>query len=445
MNVYLSMAFTTDMDRGTPPHCLLVLAAVLEAAGHRVKLIFPIELDAFLQSPNPLGNCDVFGLSANSFNWFSTQQFIQKIHELNPTLPIILGGCHPTKLAEHCLEVSSAQIVVRGEGEITIVEVLQALESNTPLSTIQGITYKDTNGLIHTNDDRPLLTEDQLDQLPIPAYHLVPPHVYDYAPVETSRGCLFHCIFCGIPFARPLRRSSSRRVTRILQRISELRVFRRNAIFLTDDSFSAFQDHAVGMLELIRRINPKLLIGCEARISEIETHHLIPHLERSNIFMIQIGVECGYPEGLKRIKKGVTIPQALAFAHQCKSTSFKRQLYWSFIIGFPWETETHILQTIHFAFAVSALCQSQPPQVNNFAPYPGTDLVKNYETYGYKKIPPEHYDRADWYQPFLGETKISPVNRDFLRHYLTQRFNLYPNVSMPPFLRFPDGQLFKTS
>ena len=255
MNIYLSMAKTNDMDNLIPPLNLLVLASVLEKTGHRVKIIFPVELDDFLKGlPQNLKDCDIFGISANSFNWHATKHVIREIHRHYPNIVIVLGGPHPTFFHKYCLESTSAQIVIRNEGEITFPLVIQALAENSSLSSIQGVTYKTNKGDVTVNQDRPILTEKELDSMPVPAYQLIPRNKYGFIPMETSRGCFFRCIFCGIPFPRRYRKISLERVERILSTLNSLTDrFVKRAIFLSDDSFSAHKDHAIGVLKLVEK------------------------------------------------------------------------------------------------------------------------------------------------------------------------------------------------
>lgn len=442
MNIYLSMAMTNVMDKSNPPYSLLVLASVVENTGHKIKIIFPLELENFLKNPENLNDCDIFGISTNSFNWYATKRIIQIIHRQNPHIIIVLGGVHPTFFHEHCLQSTSAQIVVRDEGEITFPAVIEALEKNSPLSNIQGISYKTADGEVIVNDSRPLLTEDALSKLPVPAYHMIPPGLYSFIPIETSRGCLFKCIFCGIPFPRGVRLISIDKIARVLHTLGQPNnKLSANTLFLSDDSFSANKKHAISVLELIRETNPNFSIGCEARITEIMKNELIPHFEKVNVYMIQIGVECGYDEGLKKIRKQLTIKEALEFARRCAYAAFHYQLYWSFLIGLPWEREQEILKTINFGFNCAVLSRSQQPQINNFAPYPGSELVLNHEQYGLPQITPELYDHANWYQSFLKYSNTSPLNRDFIMQYIYQRHQYHPNFPWMPFIQLPDGTL----
>ena len=101
---------------------------------------------------------------------------------------------------------------MRNEGEITLPLVINALASNSSLKGIDGITYRTDNGDIIVNKERSILSERDLNQMPIPAYHLIPKNKYTFVPMETSRGCRFNCIFCGIPFPKSYRKLSQKKI-----------------------------------------------------------------------------------------------------------------------------------------------------------------------------------------------------------------------------------------
>lgn len=423
MRILLTMAYTNEMDKGTPPHGILVLAAILEKQ-YDIKVVFPIDVDKFFKNYKNFEDFSVVGFSVNSFNWYSTMQYIEVIHERFPNTKIILGGPHASIMHEYCLRSTNANIVVRGEGEITLPLVIEALKNKSDLSYIDGITYKTDNGEIIVNKSRALLTEAELNSLPIPAYHLIPKNRYEFIPFETSRGCKFHCAFCAIPFPG-IRYFNIERTTKLLETVeSYSNNFMQNAIFITDDSFTANKQHFEEVVKLLGKSTFK--VGCEARISEILRYDLFDLLDSISVYMVQVGVECGYPEGLKKVRKGISIEKIKDFAIRCQNREFRKNLYWSFIIGFPWESESEIIQTINFAFDCAAYANSMFPQVNNFAPYPGTDITLKFNEYNGKQIADNYYDEQYWFTDFLGQTNISDTKKEYIKQYLNYRFLHHP-------------------
>lgn len=442
LHVVLSMPRTLAMDDSTPPLSLLMLAAVAED-GHDVRIIFPIDIDAAMAAlPDSLAGVDVLGLSVNSFSWYAARAMIAAVRRHHPRIRIVLGGPHPTHYDRHCLASTTADAVVRGEGEAAFPNLLRAWAAGEEPENVAGVTWKDPSGDIHVNSDQSLLTEEELDALPLPAYHLVPPGRYGFAPMETSRGCRFRCIFCAIPFPVGIRQFTIARVEKTLRRIAERSgCFTAKSVFLSDDSFSAHRERAEETLRLFRELAPGWQIGCEARISELLQHDLLSHFVRNPVYLIQVGVECGYDAGLKRIRKGLSTAMVRDFALAVAKLPFHYRIYWSFIIGFPWEAEQEVLQTINFAFNTARAAGSQQPQINPYSPYPGSDIGDHPERYGLSPIAPACYDTAAWFNRFLGYSRVREPNRAFLGHYLQAMHNSYPNYVQSPVVHFPAGPL----
>lgn len=442
LGVVLAMPRTLAMDDATPPLGLLMLAAVAEPE-HDVRVIFPVDLDAAVAAlPDSLAGTDVLGLSVNSFSWRSARTIAAMVRRHFPRMRIVLGGPHPTQYPRHCLESSAADAVVRGEAEITFPELLRAWAKGEEPEGIAGVTWKSEDGEIQENPDRALLTEAEMNDLPLPAYRHIPPGRHGFVPVETSRGCNFRCVFCAVPRPRGVRQFSLERTERTLKLLDGLRDrFTLNAIFLSDDSFSAHKDRAEGTLRLVREINPSFVVGCEARISEILRHDLLPELARTPLYLVQVGVECGYEEGLRRVRKGLTGKMIAEFSERVSRLPFRYHVYWSFIIGFPWETEREVMQTIHFAFDVARRTGSQQPQVNPFSPYPGSTLVEQPEEFGLQPVGPTLYDEAAWFSRFLQYSRVSEENRPFVEQYLLAMHGAYPNYVPPPAVRMPSGMV----
>jgi len=439
MNVLLTMSYTNTMDDGTPPNGILVLASIVEKH-HNLKVVFPFELSDFLNNKSNLVGIDLIGFSVNSFNWVVTKKQIQYINKQFPNITIVLGGPHATTMHKYCLEESNAHIVVRGEGEITFPELINVLNKNEDLNTVLGITYKNNNSIV-VNNNRNLLSTDELNNLPIPAYNLIPPNKYEYIPFETSRGCRFKCTFCAIPFDGVRYFSYDKIVTNFNAIKKFSNIFSQKALFITDDSFTSDKIHCENVINLIAKSDFK--VGCEARISEIIKNDLVDSFEFLDFYMLQVGVECGYDDGLKKVKKGLTVSKVAEFINLVAEKKFSRKIFWSFIIGFPWEDETDILNTINFAFECSYSTNTElPPQVNNFAPYPGTEILENYNKYN-STIENDFWSNKTWSMIFLGQTKISKQNRNVIQKYLLERMKKHPSLIIVNNLLFPDGKVIE--
>ena len=156
-----------------PPMRLALIAAVLEKAGHRVSLL---DANAWRiepgEVPSRLADVDVILLTAMTPTINSTAEIARSIRKVHPDLPIVLGGAHATLMpAETLLAVPEIDIIVRGEGEETVLELLEALEHDRPLEGIPGISFRREGGIVE-NESR--TSGVDLDSLPFLAYHLLP-------------------------------------------------------------------------------------------------------------------------------------------------------------------------------------------------------------------------------------------------------------------------------
>ena len=178
-----------------------------------------------------LKNADIIGLSSITSTAPRAFQLAKRFRSMG--IPVVMGGPHSTFLPEESLRY--ADYVVRGEGEETIVELIEHLESERSLDDIKGLSYTEGDAFIH-NPDRPLIQD--LDSGPIPDLNVV--HNWQkrtVIPIATSRGCPFGCKFCSViqMFGRKYRFKS---IDRVIEEIREV-ASRKAHIFFIDDNFAA--------------------------------------------------------------------------------------------------------------------------------------------------------------------------------------------------------------
>ncbi|MFC2048564.1 B12-binding domain-containing radical SAM protein, partial [Chloroflexota bacterium] len=204
-----------------PPMGLAIIAAVLERAGYQVTLL---DANALRIKPEDIfpyiADADAVGLTAMTPTIGSALSIAHYLKQANPDLSIILGGAHGTLLPEETLaSAPQIDIVVRGEGEETIIDLLRALENKQPLDDVLGISYRKDNEMVSTQGKS---TYVDLDSLPFLAYHLLPWQAYKphpphgralpFAAIITSRGCPYKCSFCSNVFGTKFRGQSPERV-----------------------------------------------------------------------------------------------------------------------------------------------------------------------------------------------------------------------------------------
>jgi len=252
---------------------------------------------------------DYLGLSTITRTIPQTREFAEYCKKANPDCNIIVGGPHATFSPEETLEW--ADIVVRHEGDKTIVELLEKLEKKESLENVKGISYKLNNEIIH-NECRELLTEEELSNLPFPDYSMYPKRTRGI--VNTSRGCPYSCDFCSVTqfYGNKYRRKTNERI------LEELRLIGKhsNKIFFNDDNFGANKIATKELLEeIIRTHNPKISYSCQLSINSafsslkknvIDTDFL-ELLGKAGFFEVFLGIESINEQTLKSYNKPVTV------------------------------------------------------------------------------------------------------------------------------------------
>lgn len=321
---------------------------------------------------------DFVGVTFTTALFKSAQHIGAKVKELRPQAALIAGGVHSTTLPEDVLQNSVFDIVCVGEGEETIREIVAGHD----LKNIQGIGYRD-GGEIKINPRRPLIFD--LDNLPLPAWHLYDKNKY-YVPrivarrhpvgaMETSRGCVFGCIFCNkTVFERRFRHKSPERV------VDEIEYMLKSGfreIHIWDDGFSTDLERAKKICELIikRRLKFAWNLPNGLRVDCLD-EELLLLLKRAGCYRISIGVESGNQEVLDDVNKNLTLDQIRAAVRLIKKVSIESLGF--FILGFPKDTEATMQESIDFAKELDL----DLIKTGIIMPLPGTPLFERWKSEG---------------------------------------------------------------
>lgn len=362
-----------------PPMGLALLGAVLEQAGHNVTIIDAnaLRLTAAVVAQQVSGN-DVALLTAMTPTINTALNLASELKSGRANLPIILGGAHATLLPEETLTVApDIDVIVKGEGEKIIIELLRAIETNQSLDHIQGITYRNS-GRITSNPASAEYVD--LDSLPFLAYHLLPKSRYrphpphgrslPFAALITSRGCPYRCSYCSKPvFGKIFRGQSPQRV------IEEVKYFKKEfgvkEIAFYDDVFTLDKKRAFAIADGLLRENIGLYWTCETRVNLVD-RELLHHMRQAGCYAIAYGIESGSSEIREAIHKGISKEQIVNAIRMTHEVGLQTVGY--FMIGSPGETPETIRSTIDFAkelrldFAQFAIT----------TPFPGTELYEIY-------------------------------------------------------------------
>lgn len=291
---------------------------------------------------------------------------------------LILGGPHASALPEEALRQSAFDILVVGEGEDALVEILQ----EKSLSAIKGIYYRNGEKIEHTESR--VLTEN-LDSLPLPALDLFdlkrytfPRLLYKASPMThymTSRGCVYGCTFCNKNiFGRKFRTKSPELVVDEMEYILRLGI---KEIRITDDMFTTDMERAKTICRLIikRKLKFPWNLGAGLRVDSVDEEFLRLAKE-AGLYQVSLAFESGDQNSLNSINKGITIEQSRNAMKLVKKVGLESVGF--FMFGLPGDTEESLKKTTDFAIEL----MPDMAKVTITNPFPGTELFRQYEEKG---------------------------------------------------------------
>jgi len=360
----------------TPPLGLMSLAASLENAGHSPK-IFDYLVEDFNQDSlfKNIQKIDLIGITAVTPHINSALNLARLIKERFPHKIIVLGGAHASLLPQETIENNPfIDFLIRGEGEIRIIQLIEYLEGQIKLEELDGIVFKKDKQIINIP---PKEFIQNLDDLPRPAYDLISLEKYSsYLQSQnqpatimlTSRGCPFNCIYCSKPvFGSSLRARSSKSILEEIVFLKEN--YNIKEIFFYDDSFTLDEKRIIELCQLMIENNIKISWKCETRVNLVN-QELLDLMKKAGCYMICYGIESGNQKILDVLKKGITLEQTEKAITMTKKAGIKILGY--FMIGIPKETEENIQETINFAKKLNP----DYAQFSIATAYPGTELYQ---------------------------------------------------------------------
>lgn len=325
---------------------------------------------------------DYIGLTFTTLLFEESKKIAAFIKEKAPKIKIIAGGVHPTIFPEEVAKEKDFDIVVFGEGDLTIQEILKEM----PLKKIKGIAYKNSQGKVIKNLPRPLI--ENLDSLPMPAWHLFNSKIYmnpkaiakesPVGTIGTSRGCVFGCTYCNKSvFGRRFRAKSASRV------VDEFELLLKNGfreIHVWDDMFATDLKRAKAICDEImrRKLRFTWQLECGVRVNCVDKE-FFEKCVRAGCYKVAFGFESGNNQILESIQKGTTIEQARNAVRWAKEAGMETSGF--FMLGLPKDTIRTMNETIDFACSLDL----DYAKATILVPLPSTPVFEEFEKKGLLK------------------------------------------------------------
>ena len=392
-----------------PPLGLAFIASALREAGHQVFVI-----DSIGEAPNQINpihddyvsngltheeiasripaSTDVIGLSCMfSMNWILDRELIDFLGEKFPSKLIVAGGEHITAVPEFSLkQAKPLQVCVLGEGEETIVNLLDSYQKGSDFSLVEGVIFKNSEGDLVKTAKRNRIKA--VEEIPYPAWDLLPVESYQEnkmvygvthdrsLPLLASRGCPYACTFCSNPvmWGKKYNIRSPKHVA------DEIEFFHNKYNIKNFDFFDLTavlkKDWVVEFATEI--INRNLMITWQLPAgtrSEAIDRECAKHLYLSGCRHLSYAPESGSPKILKLIKKKVNISKMLESMRYAYEE--KLQIKLNMIFGLPDETHLDVWKTYWFLIQCSWIGVHEVGP-SSFQPYPGSALFDRLEKEG---------------------------------------------------------------
>ncbi|MFC2067151.1 B12-binding domain-containing radical SAM protein [Chloroflexota bacterium] len=380
------------------------VGSYLVSQGYNVTLLdannFKHDKEFFDTLRAELSSAFAVGLSVMTGQIPDALEISRCVKQLNPSVPIVWGGVHPSLFPEQTANCKYVDFAVHGEGEITMFELLKALDGQLELEQVRGVAFKSNQG------DKVIVTGERefadFNELPPVRWELLE----DIKPgsklklseiakltlsgiyLQTSRGCPHRCSFCiNSVLKNSYRERRSDLVLKDIEKIIESGV---DKIWIMDEIFFANKKRVTEILDRIEKKGLKFKWFGDIRADYLNLRHIndefLLRVKQSGCEIVGIGAESGSPRILKMLTKDITVEDTLNAARALNKAGIKANF--SFMTGLPGEEEGDILQTLQLIEGITEIDTSLSfrilgPQV--YRPYPGSELYSECLKQGMKE------------------------------------------------------------
>lgn len=359
-----------------PPLGIAYLAAALQKDGYQVSL-----LDCtFLDRQDALKKAAQIGADIVGIYIMVTmrEDAVQFARYLRPRCQVLVAG-GPLPSSDPAPYLNDFEVVVVGEGERTMLEVVRAYEGSRSIESISGIVYRRNHhgaktDIVFTN---PRVPEADLDSIAFPARELLPNDQYIQSwrkkrgmattSIITTRGCPFSCEFCSnAVFGVSYRQRSP---SNVIDEVEQVLALGYGRVHFADDVFTLRKDRLLSITDEIRSRGLRFEWECLCRVDslDLETARSMREAGCERVFF---GIESASESMLRIMRKNITVEDARTAVHIARQAGIETGAF--FILGYPGDTDATILETVRFA-------SSLPLDYLSFTmpyPIPGTALFE---------------------------------------------------------------------
>ena len=371
-----------------PPTTLLILAAYIEEKLPDLEIdILDCQaekmswqgLEKYIESFNP-SMVLTSGFTCNAYSCARTVEIAKKVNE---DIITVVGGIHFTSVPEESLvDFPEIDYIVRGEGELTIVELIKSLNNEKKIGTLKGLSFRNNGNFVHT-PARPFIKN--LDKLPYPAYHLIEDYIKEYhftmmagrntryMVLEGARGCDHRCSFCTQwnHWGGMWRTKSVKRIADEIEHLNE--TYGGVFLWLTDDHFKINLRGKQLYNELKhRKCTDDIMLFMQARTDDVAKNpDLVEKLREIGTYWIMVGVESHAEATLREFKKRTKNEDAYNTMKILRDNDIFSHAM--FVIGSRRDTQESCEQLRQFSTDLD-------PDFSIYTaltPYPGTEVFEN--------------------------------------------------------------------
>jgi radical SAM superfamily enzyme YgiQ (UPF0313 family) len=414
------------MTSASPPLGILYIASILKDEGIEVSVL---DLAATGMSIKEAADWairedpDILGLSTLITSSLTAPKIAHEVKKKNPDVTIVFGNHHATFNAERILKkYPYVDMIVRGEGEQTCLELVNCLKEKRLPKEVLGVTFRH-KGHVVSNLDRPLLKN--VDLLPFPDRDLIDVDYHNttvginvapkkFASFLSSRGCVFKCRFCSCAriahnFWRP------RSTENVLEELHLLASEGYEQIMFVDDNFTLNRKRVINLCRRMRKEKIRVEWISEGRVDQCSSS-MLQEMVKAGCRMMYFGIESGTQKVLNYYDKRTTPEQSKTAVEKARKAGVDI-IVGSFVIGAPHETRKDIQKTLNFVRKLDL----DIPQINILGAFPGNSIWEEFKD---KELLDEDESWetgvciSDIYPHAVPLDEMRKMVREFYRNYL---------------------------